>query len=161
MNKKYVARTAVAISLLAISIIFLIASTTPTVQASPPPTPKITLKPSSGNVGTSVTVTGTGFAHLQTITITYYVTPTSTKIPATIKTNSTGGFTATFIVPTSSVGNHQVTAKDGCQSACACFYVTCLFCVPEYPLGALAALGACFAALLVYKRKSLPHFKQL
>jgi hypothetical protein len=30
------------------------------------------------------------------------------------------------------------------------------FVVPEYPLGALAALGACFAALLVYKRKSLP-----
>jgi hypothetical protein len=29
--------------------------------------------------------------------------------------------------------------------------------VPEYPLGALAALGACFAGLLVYKHKSLPR----
>ena len=29
--------------------------------------------------------------------------------------------------------------------------------VPEYTLGALAALGASFAALLVYKRKSLPN----
>jgi hypothetical protein len=31
--------------------------------------------------------------------------------------------------------------------------------LPEYPLGALAALGACFAGLLFYKRKSLPLFK--
>ena len=35
------------------------------------------------------------------------------------------------------------------------------FVTPEYTLGALAALGTCFAALLVYKRKSLPHFNQL
>lgn len=31
------------------------------------------------------------------------------------------------------------------------------FALPEYSIGALAALGACFAALLVYKRKSLSH----
>lgn len=31
--------------------------------------------------------------------------------------------------------------------------------LPEYPLGALVALGACFAGLLFYKRKSLPLFK--
>jgi hypothetical protein len=31
------------------------------------------------------------------------------------------------------------------------------FVLPEYPIGTIAALGGCFAALLVYKRKSLPH----
>ena len=32
------------------------------------------------------------------------------------------------------------------------------FVVPEYSFGALAALGACFIAMLIYKRKNLPHF---
>ena len=31
--------------------------------------------------------------------------------------------------------------------------------VPEYPLGALAALAACLAALLIYKRKSFPRLQ--
>ena len=34
-----------------------------------------------------------------------------------------------------------------------------VFVAPEYALGALAALGACFASLLVYKRKSLPSLR--
>jgi hypothetical protein len=34
------------------------------------------------------------------------------------------------------------------------------FVVPEYSFGALAVPGACLIALLIYKRKSLPHFKQ-
>ena len=42
-------------------------------------------------------------------------------------------------------------------------YLTAVFslapALPEYPLGALAALGACFAGLLFYKRKNLPLFK--
>ena len=33
-----------------------------------------------------------------------------------------------------------------------------LLVVPEYFLGGLAALGTCFAALVVIKRKSLPNF---
>ena len=31
--------------------------------------------------------------------------------------------------------------------------------VPEYQLGALTAIGACFAGLLFHKRKSLPHLR--
>jgi hypothetical protein len=115
-------------------------------------TPKITLSPSSGPVGTSVTVTGKGFSSGQTVTITY-----DGKVVSTIKTDSQGRFTATFIVPTSTLGNHQVTAKDNCQSASACFNVMRLFVAPESPIGPLAAIGACFGAVLVYKRKSLPH----
>ena len=66
MNKKHLARKSLAISVLAIFAVFLIASTV--VQAA---APKITLSPSSGPVGTSVLVTGTGFSHNEYVTINF------------------------------------------------------------------------------------------
>ena len=47
----------------------------------------------------------------------------------------------------------------GAMTANINFQIAPAFTVPEYPLGALAALGACFAGLLFYKRKSLPHLR--
>jgi hypothetical protein len=152
MNKKHLARKSLAISVLAIFAVFLIASTV--VQAA---APKITLSPSSGPVGTSVLVTGTGFSHNEYVTITHFGTTTK------ILTSSTGGFTFTFNVPTNASPGKEytVTATGKCgESACpVCFTVTRLFVTPEYPIGALAALGGCFAAVLVYKRKSLPSLR--
>ncbi|MGA2681024.1 MAG: hypothetical protein ABSF44_04400 [Candidatus Bathyarchaeia archaeon] len=139
------------ISVLAIFAVFLIASTT--VQAA---TPKITLRLSSGPVGTSILVTGTGFSSHEYVTVTYFGTTTK------IYTSSIGGFAFPFKAPTTAmVGKtYTVTATSTCrESACASFCVTRLFVTPESPIGALAALGACFAALLTYKRKSLPHLR--
>ena len=47
----------------------------------------------------------------------------------------------------------------GAMTANINFQIAPAFPVPEYPLGALATLGACFAGLLFYKRKSLPHLR--
>jgi len=151
MNKKYVARSAAAIAVLAMCILFLVASTAPAVQAC---APKITLSSSSSPVGTSVNVVGIGFGSKECVTVTYF------GITTKIQTSSAGGFTLTFKVPTTAIvgKTYTVTATgSGRESACGSIYVARLFVTPESPIGPLAALGACFGAVLVYKRKSLPH----
>ena len=47
----------------------------------------------------------------------------------------------------------------GAMTANLNFQIAPAFPVPEYPLGALAAIGACFLGLLFHKRKSLPHLR--
>jgi len=70
--------------------------------------PEITVSPTSGAVGDTVTVSGTGFGGSKTITITFdAVTMTSTS------TSSSGTFSATtFAVPEASRGTHTVKAQD-------------------------------------------------
>jgi hypothetical protein len=84
---------------------------------------KITINPTSGPSGTTVTVTGTGFAASQTVIITYAGTNVVTS-PSTVTTGSTGGFTATFVVPVSPVGTYIVSAGDGVNTATANFQST-------------------------------------
>lgn len=79
-------------------------------------TPKITLTPTSGPVGTTVTVTGSGFAGGSKITVTFNGATVITS-PATVTTSATGGFTATFAVPTSTTGSKTVTATDASSNA--------------------------------------------
>jgi hypothetical protein len=87
-------------------------------------TPSISLAPASGNVGSSVTVTGAGFASTSTTTLKYNGV-TQTTIPATITTNAAGGFSASFNVPPLSVGANTVTATDvSANTASATFTVT-------------------------------------
>ncbi len=72
----------------------------------------ITLNPIQGSVGTSVTVTGSGFAASSTVTIKYDGNIMTTN-PSTVTTNATGGFSSvTFTVPSSGVGSHTVLATD-------------------------------------------------
>ena len=83
-------------------------------------TPAITLSPTSGNVGSSVIVSGTGFAASSIITITYngngITYPTS---------NGVGSFAAMFAVPSSVPGIYTVQATDGSgNTAYASFTVT-------------------------------------
>ena len=70
--------------------------------------PEITINPTSGSVGDTITVTGNGFNDLSSITI-YFDSVSQT----TTSTNTSGTFTATtFVVPSTSRGNHTVKAQD-------------------------------------------------
>src|SRR2546428_3383106 len=72
----------------------------------------ISLNPTSGPTGTTVTVTGKNFAANSGITISYDGAGITTT-PTTITTDSTGSFTGSITVPTSSgAGTHTVKATD-------------------------------------------------
>ncbi len=79
--------------------------------------PGLVLSPSQGHVGTSLTVTGGGFATNKDVDVRY----DGNKV-ATGRTNSKGSFTVTFEVPESRHGPRQVTAEvDGMVEATAVF----------------------------------------
>jgi hypothetical protein len=84
---------------------------------------KITIDPTSGSSGITVTVIGTGFKASYTITITYDGIQVATS-PATVTTNSSGYFSATFTVPASMTGTYEVIASDGTNTATADFIST-------------------------------------
>ncbi|MCK4368742.1 MAG: IPT/TIG domain-containing protein [Dehalococcoidales bacterium] len=84
---------------------------------------KITIDPTNGFSGITVTVTGTGFKASYTITIKYNNYPVTT-VPTTVTTNPTGYFSATFNVPASMAGTYVVEATDGTNTATANFVST-------------------------------------
>jgi len=90
---------------------------------TPPVTPTITLDPTSGPVGTTVTVAGTNFDPSAIVTI-YFDGNLVTTTPPTVTPNSNGGFSATFKVPASSNGPYTVVANQGDNSPSATFTVT-------------------------------------
>jgi hypothetical protein len=91
----------------------------------------IILAPSTGPVGTSVTISGTNFGANSTITVTFAENTVST-VPEIVTTDNNGDFSANFTVPTSSNGTHTVTASDpSSNSASKSFTVT--------PAGTLSA----------------------
>ena len=83
--------------------------------------PIIFLDPDSGPVGTSVDISGAGFAPSSTITIEFDGKPVTTSPSPVI--SSAGIFTATFNVLQSSNGDHKVEATDGSKSASKTFTV--------------------------------------
>jgi len=83
----------------------------------------ITLNPTSGPSGTTVTVTGTGFAASHSITITYDGVSIATS-PATVTTNSSGVFTADFVVPVGEAGTYVVSVSDSTSTITANFVST-------------------------------------
>src|SRR3989441_6074240 len=84
----------------------------------------ISLDPTSGPVGTTVTATGSLFLPGSVVTISYDGTTVATT-PGSITTDLSGGFSATFTVPASTAGSHTVNAKDAASnSASAQFTVT-------------------------------------
>ncbi len=91
-------------------------------------TPTITLTPSQGPVGSSVTVSGTGYSvntAIGTITIAGGAIATQTCTSQT--TSATGTFSCTFSVPSVSAGAHTVTVSGsdgGSDSATATFTAT-------------------------------------
>src|SRR5256712_200336 len=72
----------------------------------------ISLSPQIGPAGTIITVTGKNFASNSAVTI-LYDNNTITTEPATVTTDSTGSFTGSITVPSSSgAGPHTVKATD-------------------------------------------------
>jgi len=83
----------------------------------------MTLAPSSGNVGTTVTVGGTGFNASRSIRISYDGVNVAT-IPSAITTSSVGSFSAKFTVPAGTARTVQVTAADNTGSTSSSFRLT-------------------------------------
>jgi hypothetical protein len=91
-----------------------------TISTSVSISPTTTLN-SPGYVGDEVTISGTGFKANTEITITFESTP---AVVATTQSDSGGAFSATFDVPpTSTSGEHTITASDGTSSVSKKFYV--------------------------------------
>lgn len=73
--------------------------------------PEISLSSSSGHVGDTVRVQGTGFAALSSIEILFNGEPVSTN-PEDVRAGLLGSFDAEFDVPLSEAGNAVVTARE-------------------------------------------------
>jgi len=87
-------------------------------------TSNITVNPTSGPVGTNVTVTGSNFIDNSTITLNFDGNPIATN-PSPVTANATGWFSATFNFNfNDTAGVKQVLASDGVNSASATFTVT-------------------------------------
>ncbi|MGI0088647.1 MAG: fibronectin type III domain-containing protein [Nitrosotalea sp.] len=82
----------------------------------------LTLSPSSGPAGTTVSATGTTFSSIHTITLTWDGSTLQTTPPMIIS-NLNGGFSATFQVPSASSGSHIVQATDGTNTHSTLFTV--------------------------------------
>lgn len=81
---------------------------TNTISKSFTVTTNLALKPKSGAAGSSVTVTGTGFAATSTVKLTF----NGVAIGKAMKTNSTGGFTETITIPNDAAGSYPVVGTD-------------------------------------------------
>lgn len=70
--------------------------------------PKMELSPTSGAIGTDITVHGTGFSANQIITISY----DGAKVTTGAATDTKGDFTTSFKIPKGKAGDHTVTVTD-------------------------------------------------
>jgi len=73
-------------------------------------TPQITVSPTSGPIGTEITVAGAGFDRASAVTITFKgidVTPSQAPV-----TDEVGSFTTSFLAPPTIAGDHLITATD-------------------------------------------------
>lgn len=103
-----------------------------------------TFNPSSGPIGTSVSLSGANFGPGLTVTITY----DGTQV-ATATADSSGAFTATFKAPASRSGGHVVNASDGINSVALTFNIVpsaSLSPTSGYVDSAVTVTGAGFAA---------------
>lgn len=75
-------------------------------------TPSISISPTSGSSGNTITISGNGFNSTSTISI-YFDNVLQTTSPATVTTNSTGSFSGvTFSVPVSPVNTYIIKVRD-------------------------------------------------
>jgi hypothetical protein len=107
---------------------------------------EINLSRTTGNVGSEVTVSGSGFTPNTTVTVNYASEPV---VVATTTADATGKFSATFTVPKSKHGEHTVTASDSTGITSTTTF-TVESTPPEAPLPLIPQEGA--------KAKAQAHF---
>ncbi len=71
-------------------------------------TPELTINPTSGSVGETTLLTGSGYGASQPLTITYE----SSKVETSATTDAKGSFSVSFKPPASNAGNHVITVGD-------------------------------------------------
>ncbi len=99
---------------------------------------EITLSKTTGNVGSEVTLSGSGFTPNKTVTVTYTSEP---EVVATTTSDDEGEFTATFTIPKSKHGEHTVTASDSAGVSSTTTFVM-ESTPPEAPLPQIPEEGA-------------------
>jgi hypothetical protein len=82
----------------------------------------ISITPDSGTTGSSVTINGYGFRSDRNIVITFDGEPVDTS-PSSVRSDSNGGFTASFDVPTCINQTPEVEASDGRYKASTQFTI--------------------------------------
>ncbi len=87
-------------------------------------TPKITLSASSGAVGSSVTVSGTGFSVLGTVALVFDGVTVSSCKTGSLTTGGAGTFSCSFKVPSGTSGTTVTATDPGGQVAVGKFTVT-------------------------------------
>ncbi len=96
--------------------------------------PTADITPTSGNIGSVLTLTGTNYKAGGNLTIKY-----DDSVIATTTANNNGAFSAVFKVPAGKSGPHLVTISDGASSQQVTFMVTSP--PPQPPPPALPASG--------------------
>jgi len=82
--------------------------------------PQLVLNPTSGEVGTTVVATGTGFGESQPVAISY----DDIKLALDLATDPNGSFTATFKAPAAFGSQHEVSAKDNAGNQIVASFTT-------------------------------------
>lgn len=110
-------------------------------------TPSISLSPSSGAVGTSVTITGSGLNVSHDMTVTY--DGSTAGMPTTCTTDASGTLRSgcAFTAPSPSLGNHTITVSDGTNSPTATFTVTLLGVTCSKPSVVVGSRTTCKATI--------------
>jgi len=97
----------------------------------------IKLSQTMGNVGTEMTISGSGFMPNAVVAVSYDAEPTAL---ATTITDANGEFLSIFTVPKSKHGEHTITATDGTSTASTTFTMEST--LPPTPLLLLPQMGA-------------------
>ena len=93
--------------------------------------PDMTITPTSGSIGDTVSVSGTGFGKRKSITITY--DGDEPPLVVTVTADSSGAFQYTLIVPPSRYGAHNITVTDGTNTKPLTFTMESTPPSPVYP----------------------------
>ena len=108
---------------------------TPSPAPSPAPSPtNVNIKPTSGQIGTYVSISGTGFEPDGEVSIEY-----DDKELTTVPTDNYGLFLSVFEIPTSKSGDHTITISDGTNTEELTFTVESV--PPPVPAPLLPAMG--------------------
>jgi Fibronectin type III domain len=70
----------------------------------------LTISPTTGKLGGTLTVSGAGFAPFTAISLGFYPTLAKVTVPATVVTNANGSFTADVTIPAGALGTGVTTA---------------------------------------------------